>query len=64
MQGEYFIENDFNPINNQSLNLKKNLKTSFINQLLSITHEIYKFFNEGYEIRGVFLGISKDFDRV
>ena len=53
MQGEYFIENDFNQISNQSLNLKKNLKTSFINQLLSITHEIYKPFNEGYEIRGI-----------
>ena len=64
MQGEYFIENDFNKIKNQSLNLKKNLKTSFINQLLSITHEICKFFNEGYEIRGVFLGILKAFDRV
>ena len=64
MQGEYFIENDFNQISNQSLNLKKNLKTSFINQLLSITHEICKFFNEGYEIRGVFFGILKAFDRV
>ena len=27
---------------------------SCINQLLSITHEIYNFFDEGFEVRGVF----------
>ena len=37
---------------------------SCINQLLSITHEIYKSFNDGYEVRGVFLDISKAFDKV
>ena len=37
---------------------------SCINQLLSITHKIYKSFDEGFEIRGVFLDISKAFDRV
>ena len=37
---------------------------SCINQLLSITHEIYKSFDEGFEVRGVFLDISKAFDRV
>ena len=37
---------------------------SFINQLLSITHEIYHSMDEGYEIRGVFLDISKAFDKV
>ena len=30
-----------------------------INQLLSITHGIYASFDEGYEVRGVFLDISK-----
>ena len=35
-----------------------------INQLLSITHEIYHSMDEGYEIRGVFLDISKAFDKV
>ena len=35
---------------------------SCINQLLSITHEIYQSMDEGYEIRGVFLDISKAFD--
>ena len=37
---------------------------SNINQLLSITHEIYHSMDEGYEIRGVFLGILKAFDKV
>ena len=37
---------------------------SCINQLLSITHNIYKSFDEGYEVRGVFLDISKAFDKV
>ena len=35
-----------------------------INQLLSITHEIYKSFDNGLEVRGIFLGISKAFDKV
>ena len=37
---------------------------SCINQLLSITHNIYKLFDDGYEVRGVFLDISKAFDKV
>ena len=37
---------------------------SCINQLLSITHEIYKPFDDGFEVRGVFLDISKAFDKV
>ena len=37
---------------------------SYINQLLSITHEIYKSFDDGYEVRGVFFDISKAFDKV
>ena len=37
---------------------------SCINQLLSITHEIYKLFDDGWEVRGVFLDISKAFDKV
>ena len=35
-----------------------------INQLLSITHKVYKSFNGGFEMRGVFLDISKTFDKV
>ena len=35
------------------------------NQLLAITHEMYKSFDEGFEVvRGVFLDISKAFDKV
>ena len=37
---------------------------SCVNQLLAITHEIYKWFDEGFEVRGVFLDISKAFDKV
>ena len=37
---------------------------SCINQLLSITHEIYKSFDDNFEVRGVFLDISKAFDKV
>ena len=32
---------------------------SCINQLLSITNKTYKSFDDGYEVRGVFLDISK-----
>ena len=37
---------------------------SCINQSLSIKHNIYKSFDDGYEVRGVFLDISKAFDKV
>ena len=36
---------------------------SCINQLLSITHEIYHSIDKGYEIRGGFLDSSKAFDK-
>ena len=35
-----------------------------INQLLPIAHEIYKSFDDGWEVIGVFLCISKAFDKV
>ena len=35
-----------------------------INQLLATLHEIYKSFDEGFEDRGIFLDISKAFDKV
>ena len=37
---------------------------SCINQLTSIAHEIYSSFDEGLEVRSVFLDISKAFDKV
>ena len=37
---------------------------SCINQLLPITHKTYKPFDDGWKVRGVFLDISKAFDKV
>ena len=37
---------------------------SCVNQLLSITHEIYHSLDNGLKVRGVFLDISKAFDKV
>ena len=37
---------------------------SCINQLISITHEIYEALDAGFEVRSVFLDISKAFDKV
>ena len=35
-----------------------------VNQLIAFTHEIYKLLDEGLEVRGVFLDISKAFEKV
>ena len=37
---------------------------SCVNQLIAITHEIYMSFDDRLEVRGVFLDISKAFDKV
>ena len=37
---------------------------SCINQLLSITHDIFTSFDNGLEVKGVFLDISKAFHKV
>ena len=37
---------------------------SCINQLLSITHEIYQSFDSDLKARGVFLGIFEAFDKI
>ena len=57
---EFFIQNNLITPN------QSGFKTgdSCINQLISITHEIYKSFDDGYEVRGVFLDILKAFDKV
>ena len=39
-------------------------RDSCINQHLSITHEIYKSFNDDLEVRGKFLYISKTYEKV
>ena len=41
-----------------------NLGDSCINQSPSITQEIYSTFDDGFEVRGVFLNISKALDKV
>ena len=55
----FFIENDL-ICQNQSGFKPGN---SCINHLLSITHEVYKSFDEDWEVKGVFLNISKAFDK-
>ena len=37
---------------------------SGVNQLLATSHEIFSSFDETYEVRGVFLEMSKAFDKV
>ena len=57
---EFFIEN--NLISKSQSGFRPG--DSCINQLLSITHEIYQSFDDNSEVRAVFLNISKAFDKV
>ena len=57
---EFFTENNLMS-DNQS---RFKSSDSCINQLLSIIHEIYQFFDDNLEVRAVFLDISKAFDKV
>ena len=57
---EFFIKN--NLISSNQSGFKQS--DSCIYQLLSITHEIYQSFDNGFEVRGIFLDISKAFDKV
>ena len=57
---EFFTENNL-ILDNQS-GFKPG--DSSINQLLSLTHETYQSFDDNIEVRAVFLGISKTFDKV
>ena len=56
---EYFIENEL--ISSSRSGFKPG--DSSINQLLSITHNIYQSFDNGFEAMGVFLDISTTFDK-
>ena len=56
----FFIENDL--ISQHQSGFKPG--DSCINQLLSITHEIYQSFDECFDVRSVFLDIPKAFDKV
>ena len=57
---EYLIENEL--ISSSQSGSKPG--NSCINQLLSITHDIYQSFDNGFEVTGVFLDISKAFGKV
>ena len=56
----YIFNNNF--ITDKQSGYKR--KDSTIKQMLSITHEIYKTFDENKELRAVFLDISWTFDHV
>ena len=49
----FFLENEFISPNQSGFKPGD----SCINHLLTTTHEIYKSFDDGFEVRGVFLDI-------
>ena len=57
---EFFTEN--NLISSNQSGFKP--VDSRVNQFLCITHELYKSFDDGLEVRVIFLDISKAFDKV
>ena len=57
---KHFLEN--NLISSNQFDFQ--LGDSCINQQISITHNIFKDFDDGLEIRGLFLDISKAFSKV
>ena len=57
---KFFIENDLISPNQSGFKPGDSCR----NQLLAITHEIYKSFDDRFEVRGVFLDISEAFDKV
>ena len=56
----FFIENDL--ISQHQSGFKPG--DSCIDQLLSIIYEIYQSLDKGFDVRSVFLDISKAFDKV
>ena len=57
---EFFTENNFISRNQSGFKSDE----SCINQLLFITHEINRLFDNGLDVAGVFLNISKASDKV
>ena len=57
---EYLIKNDL--ISSKQSGFKQG--DSCIYQLLSITHEMYQSFDNGFEVKGIFFYVSKAFDYV
>ena len=56
----FFVENDL--ISSNQSNFKQG--DCCINQFFSPTHNIFQSLDQGYEIRGVFLDVSKAFDKI
>ena len=56
----YYIENNLISENKSGFKLGD----SCVNQLLVITHQIFCSFDNNYEVRGLFLDISKSFNKV
>ena len=54
-----FIENDLKSPNQSGFK-----QGDIINKPFSITHDIYQSLDQGYELHGVFLNISKAYDKV
>ena len=57
---QFFIKNELIATNHSAFKPED----SYINQLPHIAHDTYKSFDEGYEIKGVFLDITKTLDKV
>ena len=57
---EFFMQNGFLTPNHSGF-IIGDLR---INQLVSIAHEIYKSFDDGCKVKGVFLDISKAYDKI
>ena len=56
----FFTENNFKTPNQSGFRPGN----SCVNQLLALTHKIYKLFDEGFEVRQVFLDVSKASNKV
>ena len=57
---KHFLDNKLNSSNQSGFKRSD----SWINQLIAVTHDIFKGFNDGLEVKGVFLAISKPLDKV
>ena len=61
---EFLIKNDL-IVSNRSDSKQDDLYIYiYIYQLLPITHEIYGSIDNGFEVRGIFVDITKAFDKV
>ena len=57
---KHFLDNSLNSSNQSGFKRSD----SWINQLIAVTHDIFKGFNDGLEVKGVFLAIYKPLDKV